>query len=69
MASKKQENQIKIFLPTSKIEGKISEKMFDEFIFKDDVVTCIGGPATFTKAAIDILRKMGFPDERIIKFY
>jgi len=46
--------------------------MFDKFLFKEDgtkVITCIGGPATFTNAAIDILRKMGYSDDLIIRFF
>jgi hypothetical protein len=44
--------------------------MFKKFLFKEDgtnVVTCVGGPASFTKAALDILRDMGYSDDLIIK--
>ena len=46
--------------------------MFDKFLFKEDdtnVITLIGGPATFTKAAIDILREMGYSNDLIIKLF
>jgi len=63
MARRKKEGQIDLLFPTSNNEGRISQKMFEQFLFKEDgtdVVTCIGGPPTFTKAAMDILIGMGY---------
>jgi len=61
-----------MYFPTSKDDGRISEEMFKEFLFEEDgenVITCIGGPPLFVKAAHDYLKDLGYSKKLLVKFF